>query len=290
MTTAANHYGIVSRAQAVAAGMTDKQVDNRIANGRWEVIHPSVYRIAGTPITGRQRAYAASLSMDAIVSHTTAGALLRIDGVRARGVHVTLAYGQRGGQKAKGISVHWSTSLPRTDRVFVDRIPCTNGTRTILDLAADLDDERLETAFESARRMGLTTTVALARRFEALGGRGRPGSARVKKLLDVAGERPLESRLEVKLARLLRQAGHIPAVQHKVGDYRLDFAWPFLLLAVECDGFEHHGYRLAWKRDRRRIAALEAMHWRIIHVTWDDVTLRPEETLARIATALVRAA
>ncbi len=182
-----------------------------------------------------------------------------------------------------------SKELPRIDRVYVDQIPCTNATRNIIDLAADLDGERLETAFESARRMGLTTAPALARRFEALGGRGRPGSTRIKQL-DVAGERPLESRLEVKLARLLRQAGHIPAVQYKVGAYRLDFAWPLLLLAVECDGFEHHGYRLAWKRDRRRIAGLEAMHWRIIHVTWDDVTQRPAETLARVATALARAA
>jgi very-short-patch-repair endonuclease len=74
-----------------------------------------------------------------------------------------------------------------------------------------------------------------------------------------------------------------------VGLYRLDFAWPLLLLAVECDGFEHHGRRLVWKRDRRRIAALE-LQGRIIHVTWDDITSRPNETVARIQLALTRAA
>jgi hypothetical protein len=44
-------------------------------------------------------------------------------------------------------------------------------------------------------------------------------------------------------------------MQHRVGSHRLDFAWVLLLRAVECDGFDWHGNRLPWKRDRRRIAA-----------------------------------
>lgn len=58
----------------------------------------------------------------------------------------------------------------------------------------------------------------------------------------------------------------------------------------ECDGFEWHGKRLQWRRDRRRVAAIEAAGWNIVHVTWDDVTQRPAETLDRLAFALRRAA
>jgi very-short-patch-repair endonuclease len=95
----------------------------------------------------------------------------------------------------------------------------------------------------------------------------------------------------VKTARLLRaHRFRPPANQYVVGPYRLDFAWPSILFAVECDGFEHHGRRLRWKRDRRRIAALESRGWRIVHVTWDDVMHRPVETIARIQLALARAA
>jgi very-short-patch-repair endonuclease len=54
----------------------------------------------------------------------------------------------------------------------------------------------------------------------------------------------------------------------------------------ECDGFEWHGDRLRWKRDRRRIAAIEAAGWRVVHVTWEDVTRYPVETLDRLALAL----
>ena len=49
-------------------------------------------------------------------------------------------------------------------------------------------------------------------------------------------------------------------------------------VGCECDGFEHHGTRLQWKRDRRRVAAIEATGWRLVHLTWDDVTRRSSET------------
>ena len=53
---------------------------------------------------------------------------------------------------------------------------------------------------------------------------------------------------------------------------------------------EHHGRRLVWKRDRRRIATLEAAGWRIVHVTWDDVTRHPQQTVERVRMAVQRAA
>ena len=91
----------------------------------------------------------------------------------------------------------------------------------------------------------------------------------------------------MKLARLLRSTHLPPSVaQHPLLAYRLDRAWPERKVAVEADGFQHHGRHLVWKRDRRRVAAIEAAGWRIVHVTWDDVTVRRRETLDRIGYAL----
>jgi hypothetical protein len=42
---------------------------------------------------------------------------------------------------------------------------------------------------------------------------------------------------------------------------------------------------LAWKRDKRRTAWLERQGWRLVFVTWEDVT-KPQEPLDRIAIAL----
>jgi very-short-patch-repair endonuclease len=185
--------------------------------------------------------------------------------------------------------VHRRPTLPAGDVVSVDGIRCTSATRTIIDCGAVLADEPLEAAFEQARRMGLTTVAGLTRRAEELCGRGRPGSSRVRRLLAAQdpSSRALESRLEVRLARLLRKSSlPLPARQYPVGRFRLDFAWPSARIGCECDGFEHHGARLAWKRDRSRLAAIEAAGWRIVHVTWTDVTREPDQTLDRLALAL----
>jgi len=268
-------------------------MSRRAMRGSWDRIFPSVYRLPGATRTGRQRAMAAILwSGDgSAISHTTAARLLRYEAIRSDALHVTVP--RSSGLHRDDLVVHRTGSPPSRDLVVVDGIRCTSATRTIVDCAAILDDEVLETAFEHARRMGLTSPAALARCSDKLCGRGRPGSARLRRLLAVqaAGERPLESRLEVKLARLLRKSAlPAPVRQYPVGRFRLDFAWPTMRVACECDGFEHHGARLAWKRDRRRLAAIEAAGWRIVHVTWDDVTCAASQTLDRLARAVREAA
>ena len=288
---AAAHYGILTRRQAHKFGLTNRQIQTRVAAGRWTVVHPGVYRITGAPVTGRQRAYAACewLGPEALVSHATAAALLRLPGPRPNRLHVTVPECVRNGQRESALTIHRSGGLQRTDRFVVDDIPCTSATLTVLQLAPELDDESLETMFERGRRLGLTSVPALVRRAPDFV--RRPGIARIERLVKVVADRPLESKLEVKARTMLRRYGiAVPAVQHAVGRYRLDFAWPLLLIAVECDGFEWHGNRLAWKRDRRRIAALEAQGWRIVHLTWDDVTQRPSQSIARIQLALAQAA
>lgn len=289
---AEQQFGVFARAQAQAAGLSERAMSRRVMTGRWVEVFPSVYRLPGATRTGRQRAMAAVLwgGDESAISHTTAGRLLRLDAVRSDGLHLTVPRSL--GRRPRDLVQH-RMQLSRRDLLTVDGIRCTTAGRTIIDCAAVLSDEDLEDAFEQARRMGLTSAAALTRLAEELCGRGRPGSARVKRLVaaQAPGDRALESRLEVKLARLLRKSGLAPPVrQHPVGRFRLDFAWPALRVACECDGFEHHGSRLAWKRDRSRLAAIEAAGWRIVHVTWGDVTQQTDRTLDRLTIATRKAA
>jgi hypothetical protein len=191
--------------------------------------------------------------------------LLRLDAVRSDVLHLTVPANL--GLRGQSVTVHRRPKLKAADVVIVDGIRCTSATRTIIDCAALLDDEGLEHAFEQARRMGLTNAAALHQRADELCGRGRSGSVRIRRLLDVQVPRSaaMESRLEVKLARLVRRSAlPAPEREYRVGRFRLDFAWPSSRIACECDGFEYHGARLAWKRDRLRLAALEAAGWRIV--------------------------
>jgi very-short-patch-repair endonuclease len=183
------------------------------------------------------------------------------------------------------MTVHSVRRLDRTERVVVDSIPCTTATRTLIDCAGAMDNEVLDVAFEPARRMGLTSVSALERGIT----QGRCGGTATRRLLahQRPGERSLQYRLEVKMARLLRgSALPRPARQHRVGRYRIDFAYTRIWVGVECEGYEYHGGRLAWKRDKARTAWLEEQGWRLIFVTWDDVTKKPEQTLQRISGAI----
>jgi very-short-patch-repair endonuclease len=232
-----------------------------------------------------------------MVSHVSAGMLYRLDGiVPDDDVHVTVSY-ERSLCTQPGFRLHRSQLIDDDDRRTVDGIVVTAPARTVLDLAGVLRPERLESAFEAFRRRGLLTTGELAARFETLGGRGRPGTRAVRTLIHAhLGEPALESRLEVRAARLFRSSAlPRPVRQHRlVGSdgnrYRLDFAWPDRRVAVECQGFRWHGSRLTWKQDSARTTAIESLGWRVLTVTWDDVVERPSATLDRVAGALRRAA
>jgi very-short-patch-repair endonuclease len=286
---AQRQYGVITRVQLRTQGVTDRRIQVLAGREELERVHPGVFRVAGSFPSARQRAMAACLwcGDEALISHGSAAELLRLPVPAPKQLHVSVPASVR--RTSAGVVLHRRDTLDRRDWFRVDGLPCTSAARTVIDLAATLDGEELEHALDAARRLGLLTLRSFARRVDELAARGRAGSGALRELVAVAGDRPKESRLEVRVARLLRQAGLRPeAVQHRVGRFRLDFAWLARRVAVECDGFEWHGSRLQWKRDRRRIAAIEAAGWRIVHVTWEDVTLRPAETIARIQAALAR--
>jgi very-short-patch-repair endonuclease len=279
---AERQYAAISRDQ-LREHLTNRQIDHLTANGELERVHPAVFRVAGSYPSARQRAMCALLwcGPEALLSHATAASLLRVPCLPDERVHVAVPETIR--RTSAALVLH-RRAFDMQDRIEVDGLACTSATRTIIDLAAVLDAEQLEHAFDAARRLGLTSRGSLERRAAQLTRLPRP----ISTLLLVTSPRPTESRLEVKTARLLREKGFFPPTsQYGVGRYRIDFAWPEKLVGLECDGFEWHGDRLAWKRDRRRVADLEHAGWRLVHWTWDDVTKRSEQAIARLRQALL---
>jgi very-short-patch-repair endonuclease len=66
---------------------------------------------------------------------------------------------------------------------------------------------------------------------------------------------------------------------------RLDFAYPRIKLGIEADGYEEHGKREGFERDRDRDPELEAEGWLIMRFTWRQVRHRPEWVVEKIAAA-----
>jgi hypothetical protein len=98
-------------------------------------------------------------------------------------------------------------------------------------------------------------------------------------------ESPMESE-----ARLAMHDGGLPepVLQYEIIDlegqlWRVDFAWPDEMVAVEYDGFDWHSSPAALQRDRQKRAALEEMGWRVMSIVGDDVRRRPNVMVRRIA-------
>jgi very-short-patch-repair endonuclease len=61
-------------------------------------------------------------------------------------------------------------------------------------------------------------------------------------------------------------------VNARVGRYVVDFRWREQRLIVETDGYEAHGTRTAFERDRARDAGLTAAGYVILRFTWRQLT------------------
>jgi very-short-patch-repair endonuclease len=293
---AGGQFGVISRTQALAAGLTSAAISRRVREGLWERQLPNVYRIVGAPESGRQAALAGALwaGAGALVSHATAGVLWGIEGIRARRVEVWVPSERR--PRSVSVVVHRGSRLDRADRTRLGPIPITTPIRTLVDLAGRLEDDRLLAAMEDVFRRKLGTPQSLRARLRALRGSGRAGGGRLERLLDGRGDgRPLESRLEARLWILLERSGvPLPSRQHWIvvsgGRYRLDFAWPDLRVGLEGDSWKHHGGREAFGKDRARYAELAASGWRVLSITWEAVTHEPDRVIRWIRTAHANAA
>jgi len=133
--------------------------------------------------------------------------------------------------------------------------------------------------------------MSINRCLESLGGKGRAGTARLRKIVDDRGnQRPAMSRLEVRIWRTLRAKGLNPIRQHPVKcgstTYYLDCAFPQWRVAVEGFGDKFHRSPRNRKRELRRLRDLAMVQWRILPVTWDEISDTPDDVVASIVTTL----
>jgi hypothetical protein len=194
-------HAAISHAQALKAGLTGAAVSRRVDSGRWTRLLPRVYRVGGSPATGRQGMMAAALwaGDGALLSHRAAGVLHGLDGVNADRLEVTASRRLRSGV----VLAHFAPPFTVIDRDVVDGIPATSATRTLIDLAGTLDTDSLELALEDALRRGLTSRARMGYRLRELAGRGREGCAALRALLEDGRERARSgSAPEVRLRRL----------------------------------------------------------------------------------------
>ena len=175
-----------------------------------------------------------------------------------------------------------------------DGIPVTNPLRTLVDLGATWEFDRVADAVELALINRLVTFRGLAAEWRRVAKPGRSGSGVLRHILEtrLLGEKPPDSVLEVKAAPLFARAGlPQPVFQFEVhlehGEIiKIDFAYPSQLVAVEFDGLLAHATAAALRHDLARQNKLVAAGWLVLRFTWADAIQNPEGVAREIARVL----
>ena len=232
-------------------------------------MYPGVYRVAGVPPTWKQSLLAACFAWgdDVAISHRAAAALHEFVGFRSGEPELIVP---RKRERALPHLVHRPRSLDKVDITEVESIPVTTPTRTLIDVASCVDADLLEETLDDALRRRLVSLRMMRRRMMELGARKL-----LTKLVEERAHGVTESRLETRVLRALRAAAlPRPAIQPWIGRYRVDFAYLDARVIIECDGYKYHSGRRVFDADRKRLTALAAQGWIILHATWttiDDV-------------------
>lgn len=213
---------------------------------------------------------------DGFASHRSAAALWQLDGCKPGNLDVITT--ARRDRPFATVDVHQVSEIPPCDVTHTDSIPVTTPSRTLLDLAALVDDERLELALEDALRRGITSIPRLNWQLQRMGRPGRSGTARLRRVMQQRGlkERSTESALETRFARWLRSTSLPPPVRQlpiRAGQksVRIDFAYPIELVAIELDSYRYHSGRAQWHRDRSKAKFLRSLGWTVISVAQEDL-------------------
>ncbi|EHN10011.1 hypothetical protein PAI11_31720 [Patulibacter medicamentivorans] len=287
---AERQHGVVARPQLLACGITRAGIDHRSRAGRLHRVHRGVYAVGHGLLTFERSAMAGVLAMspDALISHLTAA---RLWAILPAGTHVpdsgepidVTVVGRNPGCHP-GIRRHRSAVLGPRDLRWIGPIPVTSPVRTVLDVAAAGQISFVERMLAEALRARLTSEAEVRRTLA-----GSPGHAGLRTLgrvlrIGPAFDRSVAERL---LVELLRRAGiPRPRTNARAADFEVDALWPDLRVVVEFDSFTFHGDRIAFRRDRRKLARLQAAGYRVVPVLWEDLRDAPAAVVANIATVL----
>lgn len=160
--------------------------------------------------------------------------------------------------------------------------------RTIFDLARRTGPMVLDRAVEDALRHRLCTIGSLYRVLAELGGRGRPGTVKMRNVLVARGRdyRPTKSDMELVGRALLHD---VPGIEWEVpmtdeqGFIRsVDARVAHAGLVVELDGRRYHGQPSDVARDAAEDARLVAAGNVVHRLTWADLTVRADATRALV--------
>ena len=291
----AGQRGLVTPAQAKAAGAHSSLLPRLHVAGALELVLPGVYGTAGAPMTRHRRLQAPLLRAGppAVASHPAAARQLGLETYGAAPVEITIPSKRH--LEVPGVVVHQSRDVPYIPPILVDGIRCTPPRRLAVDIGAVLGETAYTTVMRDLRRDHGVSWKQLGAILELHSKRGRDGCGPLRRQLErYAGIEGIpDSTLEQLFLDDLIDAGlPMPVCQYPVAGpdgvvYRLDLAYVEDMVDVEIDGPHHRRPEVA-ARDRRRDAFLRAHGWEVLRFDQQQVTYSPAVALSAVRRALRR--
>jgi very-short-patch-repair endonuclease len=231
----------------------------------------------------REAAALLAVGEQTVISHRSAAILWGFAAAAASDdVHVTVI-GRRP-RRRPGLRLHYVPSLDGRDVRQLHGLPVTAPARTLFDLAAT-GYRDLDRAFGEAHAQRLVTAREIEHLLDRVG--PRAGSRALRDLVRDNATGFTRSDAERLLRALLRSANlPMPRFNARVAGYEVDAVWPDKRLVIEVDGYAYHGHRAQFERDRRKDLALTAAGYRVIRVSWRQLTTEPLALVAVISAAL----
>lgn len=268
----AGQFGLVTRTQALAAGLSDKAIRWRVTSRRWLPVHPGVYQTQPGRDDWTVRAMAALL-------HVGSPAGLRgRSAAHAWGLlpeptgpmEVLIPSNRRGGARDGIVVVRSNAGIGHLhETAWPHR---TTVPHTVLDLAKGDSVDRAIGWMATACQKRLTTPAELR---EALA--QRPNQTHARLLREVLEDLSdgLESIAEVRYVRDVEVAHGLPTGRRQASlsdRRRADNAYDEVRVIVEVDGrLGHDGWRARQAEGRRDLSAA-GDGWLTVRTHWADVT------------------
>ena len=292
----AQQHALLQLTQLRELGLTEKELEYRIARGRLEHHSRIVYRIAGAPKTWRGDLLAACWAggLRAAASHRSAAELWGLAGRRTDFVEITCPRWRRA--RHDRVIVHETKVLGAADMSTLDGIPVTTAARTILDLGAVCRPIVVEKALENALRRELVSLSSMRALLDRIARQGRNGAGVLRAILDERDpdHAPTESDKETELLAVIRKHGlPLPVPQFEIVHNRrfvarVDFAYVEAKLAIEYESYAHHDGKLALERDSARRNQVLVAGWLLLCATHADLRSGGHRLCSEIRQALER--
>lgn len=278
----AGQSGLVTRAQAHLAGVSDGGIEWRLRTRRWVAVHPGVYQTTPGREDWETRAVAALLHVGAPSALCGPSAGFAWGLVESPGdeMHVVVPASRRA-TSGNGVTV--TRTRAGLDRVHQTAWPHrVTIEHTVLDMSLGATLERAIALAARACQKKLTTPERLAAALEC-----RPNQTHrlllAEALTDV-GE--LESIAELRYVRDVERAHGLPAGQRQTtapGSGRRDSEYEEVAVIVEVDGRLAHEGWAGRRRDGRRDRDAARSGRLTVRVFWIEITQTPCDLASELA-------